>query len=75
MIQALIATIFTWGLTALGASLVFLKNKPSQKMLDVMLGFAFGAMIFAVVEEVILESQYSGNGDLATSGGCWDLQS
>ena len=44
-------------------------------MLDVMLGFAFGAMIFAVVEEVILESQYSGNGDLATSGGCWDLQS
>jgi len=47
VVQALIATLFTWGLTALGASLVFIRREPSRKMLDVMLGFAAGVMIAA----------------------------
>lgn len=45
--QALIATCFTWGLTALGAAAVFLRRQPSQRMLDIMLGFAAGVMIAA----------------------------
>ena len=45
--QAIIATGFTWGMTALGASLVFLGREPSKKVLDVMLGFAAGVMIAA----------------------------
>ena len=45
--QALIAGCFTWGVTAVGASGVFLSEKPSQKLLDVMLGFAGGVMIAA----------------------------
>jgi len=45
--QALIATLFTWGLTTLGASLVLIRREPSRKMLDVMLGFAAGVMIAA----------------------------
>lgn len=45
--QALIAAFFTWGMTALGAALVFVHREPSQKMLDVMLGFAAGVMIAA----------------------------
>ncbi len=68
ILQALLATLFTWGLTALGAALVFMARDIPKKVLDVMLGFAAGAMIFVVVEEVIPESQASGNGDLATMG-------
>lgn len=46
-VQALLAGCFTWGVTALGASGVFLSEKPSQRLLDVMLGFAGGVMIAA----------------------------
>ena len=48
VIQALCATIFTWGLTALGATVVFLFNEGiSRKWLDGMLGFTGGVMIAA----------------------------
>ncbi|MBT8191652.1 MAG: ZIP family metal transporter [Saprospiraceae bacterium] len=46
-IQALIATLFTWGVTALGASLVFLFKEFNQRVLDMMMGFAAGVMIAA----------------------------
>ncbi len=45
--QALVATLFTWGVTALGASLVFFFKKVNRKVLDAMLGFAAGVMIAA----------------------------
>ena len=45
--QALFATLFTWGITALGASLVFLFKDISKKVLNGMLGFAVGVMIAA----------------------------
>ena len=45
--QALIATLFTWGVTALGASAVFLTKEVSKKLLDSMLAFAGGVMIAA----------------------------
>jgi len=45
--QALIATLFTWGLTALGAGVVFLGKTVNQKLMDGMLGFASGVMIAA----------------------------
>jgi ZIP family zinc transporter len=44
---ALVATIFTWFVTALGASLVFLFKSMSRKVLDTMLGFTGGVMIAA----------------------------
>lgn len=47
VIQALLATLFTWGMTALGAAAVFLTKEVSQKVLDAMLGFAAGVMIAA----------------------------
>src|SRR5690606_16717747 len=40
-------TLFTWGVTALGASLVFFFRKVDQKVMDAMLGFAAGVMIAA----------------------------
>src|SRR5262245_54363359 len=46
-IQALLATLFTWGVTALGAALVFTARDVSRKALDFMLGFAGGVMLAA----------------------------
>jgi len=45
--QALFATLFTWGLTALGAAMVFFFKKINKSVLDLMLGFAAGVMIAA----------------------------
>ncbi|QAR32985.1 ZIP family metal transporter [Geovibrio thiophilus] len=45
--QALLATLFTWGMTALGGSLVFFFVKINRKLMDGMLGFAAGVMIAA----------------------------
>ena len=45
--QALVATLFTWVVTALGAGLVFFFKSINRKVLDGMLGFAAGVMIAA----------------------------
>lgn len=45
--QALIATLFTWGVTAAGAGLVFFSRELNPKVMDSMLGFAAGVMIAA----------------------------
>ncbi len=47
VLQALLATTFTWGVTALGAASVFLTRQVSRKLLDAMLGFAAGVMVAA----------------------------
>lgn len=47
IIQALLATLFTWAVTALGASLVFMFKKIHKNILDSMLGIAAGVMIAA----------------------------
>ncbi|UOQ93144.1 ZIP family metal transporter [Halobacillus shinanisalinarum] len=47
VIQALLASLFTWGMTALGATLVFTTKTFNQKLMDSMLGFAGGVMIAA----------------------------
>jgi ZIP family zinc transporter len=44
---ALYATLFTWGVTALGASTVFLFKTMSRMALDGMLGFTGGVMVAA----------------------------
>jgi len=43
----LIATTYTWLMTALGAGTVFMFKKVNKKVLDAMLGFAAGVMIAA----------------------------
>lgn len=47
IIQALLATCFTWAVTSAGASLVFFFKTINRKVLDSMLGFAAGVMIAA----------------------------
>jgi ZIP family zinc transporter len=45
--QALLATLFTWGVTALGAASVFLFKTLRQEFLDWVLAFAGGVMVAA----------------------------
>ena len=45
--QALVATCFTWGVTALGAAVVFAAKDLRRSVLDAALGFAGGVMIAA----------------------------
>ncbi len=47
VLQALVATLFTWLVTSLGAGLVFFFKTINRKVLDAMLGFAAGVMIAA----------------------------
>lgn len=47
VLQALIATCFTWFVTAAGAATVFIRRDMSRRTLDAMLGFAAGVMIAA----------------------------
>ncbi|MDD2971527.1 MAG: ZIP family metal transporter [Lachnospiraceae bacterium] len=47
VLQGFIATMFTYGVTALGAAVVLACKKVNQKFLDVMMGFSGGVMIAA----------------------------
>mgnify|MGYP001175714771 FL=1 len=47
ILQALLAGLFTWALTALGAALVVFFDKSNRKLLDTSLGFTGGVMIAA----------------------------
>ena len=62
------AGLFTWGCTIVGSAIVFFFKNISRKLLDIMMGFTAGAMIFVVTEELIPESQTNGNTDVATLG-------
>ena len=68
VMQAFLAGLFTWGCTIVGSAIVFFFKQVSRKLLDIMMGFAAGAMIFVVVEELIPDSQTNGNTDVATLG-------
>jgi ZIP family zinc transporter len=45
--QAFVAGLFTWGVTALGAAVVFVTSSVNRRLLDLSLGFAAGVMIAA----------------------------
>jgi ZIP family zinc transporter len=47
VVQALLATLFTWGVTAAGAAVVIFAKNVSVKFLDFALGMAAGVMIAA----------------------------
>ena len=63
-----LAGLFTWGCTIVDSAIVFFFKNISRKLLDIMMAFTAGAMIFVVTEELIPESQTNGNTDVATLG-------
>jgi len=61
VLQGLIATLFTYFITALGASVVFFFKSVKQRVLDMMLGFAAGVMIAASFFSLIEPAIYLAN--------------
>ena len=54
VVQALFGTLFTWGVTALGAALVFFFKSINKTVLNAMLGFAAGVMLAASFFSLII---------------------
>ena len=61
--QALMATLFTWGVTAAGAALVFFTKTVKAKVMDSMLGFAAGVMIAASFWSLLAPRHRNGRTD------------
>jgi len=64
VVQALIATLFTWFLTAAGAAPVLFLKRLNRKIMDGMLGFAAGVMIAASFWSLLAPA-------IEMSGGDW----
>ncbi len=56
LVQALLAGLFTWSVTALGAALVFFTRSVRRALLDAMMGFAAGVMIAASFWSLLVPS-------------------
>lgn len=63
ILAALYATLFTWFLTALGASLVFFFKTMNRAVLDGMLGFTGGVMIAASYWSLLAPAIAMSDGD------------
>lgn len=63
VIMALFATLFTWFVTAAGASLVFFTKRFNQKVMDIMLGIASGVMIAASYWSLLAPAIEMSDGD------------
>ncbi len=64
VVQALIATLFTWVVTAAGAAMVLFTKRFNQKVMDGMLGLAAGVMIAASFWSLLAPA-------IEMSGGDW----
>lgn len=63
LLQAFLATLFTFAATAVGAVGVFLSREPSRRLMDTMLGFAAGVMVSAAFWSLLapaVDMAYSG---------------
>ena len=50
IMQALLGTLFTWFVTALGSTPVFFAKRINRQVLDTMLGLAAGVMVASALE-------------------------
>lgn len=74
ILQGLLATLFTYLVTALGAGVVFFFKSMNQKALDLMMGFAAGVMIAAsfwslLAPAIELSTELGGNAWLTSAVG------
>lgn len=67
VLAAFIATTFTWGLTAFGASFVYFFKTINRKYLDGMLGFTGGVMIAASIWSLLLPAISMAESDFGKS--------
>ena len=74
IMQGLLATLFTYFITALGAGLVFFSKSMNQKTLDLMMGFSAGVMIAAsfwslLAPAIELSTELGGNAWFTSAAG------
>ncbi|MDR1894965.1 MAG: ZIP family metal transporter, partial [Spirochaetales bacterium] len=69
VLQSLLATLFTWFLTALGAGMVFFFKTINKNVLNAMLGFASGVMIAASYWSLLAPALEMGEAQAALTGG------
>lgn len=64
VMQALVATLFTFSITLMGASVVFFFRKINKTLMDALLGFAAGVMIaasfFSLLDPAIIQANNLG---------------
>ncbi|MCE7056274.1 hypothetical protein LZF95_16445 [Algoriphagus sp. AGSA1] len=58
VLLALVATLFTWFVTAAGSSMVFFFKSINKRVLNSMLGFAAGVMIAASFWSLLKEEDF-----------------
>lgn len=63
ILAALYATLFTWGVTALGAALVFFFVNPNKNIMDGMLGFTGGVMVAASIWSLLIPAINMSDGE------------
>ena len=68
VLQALLATLFTWFVTALGAVPVFFTSRVNRRLLDGMLGAASGVMIAASFWSLLSPAIEMSNGSWVPAG-------
>jgi ZIP family zinc transporter len=65
VLWALLATLGTWGVTALGAAVVLFFKSPSKKLMNMLMGFAAGVMVAAsfwsLLQPAIERAEAQGN--------------
>lgn len=66
--QGLVGGLIITAFNLFGALAVLIWRRPSQRFLDVALGFAAGAMLYVISDEIILETHRTGHERLATMG-------
>ena len=47
LMLAFLAGLFTWAMTALGSAAILVRRNPSQRLMDILLGFSAGVMLAA----------------------------
>lgn len=67
ILAAFLATLFTWGMTAFGASFVYFFKTINRKYLDGMLGFTGGVMIAASIWSLLLPAISMAESDFGKS--------
>lgn len=73
VLQALLASVMTWGLTAAGAAMVFFARKPHALLMDAMLAFGAGVMLasscFSLLVPSVELAQTLGQAPFAAAAG------
>lgn len=68
VLQGLLGGLVIMLLNALGVLIVLVWRRPSERFLDAALGFAAGAMLYVISDEIVPETHRKGHERMTTLG-------